>query len=289
MEEGRTTQYRLRNAIQAWPTPKASADKQGQPREDDRGDLQATAVEAGLDRQAKLWATPTTQDAANNGGPSQALRNTVPLNRQASLWPTPRASENENRTGRHQPSVFEKGHGRSLSGEAAGKRWPTPLAADADGPKIQMSGDKRDDPRPSLRALVDTWPTPTTRDAASAARQTTKTGVMHDGVSLTDAMRQWPTPLGSRRGARKTQTEEHHGTMLQDAVATFPSSRPAPQTGTDGPPSSKSRPVLNPRFVAMLMGWPIGWTNCTSSATAAYRSWLRSHSAAFYAICSEDR
>ena len=28
----------------------------------------------------KMWPTPTTQDAANNGGPSQYKRNSLPLN-----------------------------------------------------------------------------------------------------------------------------------------------------------------------------------------------------------------
>lgn len=204
--------------------------------------------EAGLDRQAKLWATPPTQDAANNGGPSQALRKTAPLNKQACLWPTPLASD-----GSRGDRRADGERGASLVETT--KNWQTPLAVDADGPKMQRSGDN---PRPSLRALVDSWPTPTTRDAASAARHTTATGVMHPG------------------------------TMLTDAIRSFRSSRPPPEISTDGPPSSKSRPVLNPRFVAMLMGWPIDWTNCTCSATAAYRSWLRSHSAAFYAICSED-
>lgn len=34
---------------------------------------------------------------------------------------------------------------------------------------------------------------------------------------------------------------------------------------------------LNPEWVEWLMGWPIGWTDCTASATARFRPWCASH------------
>lgn len=41
----------------------------------------------------QLLPTPTTQDGANNGGPSQFQRNTLPLNAEVTLLPTPRTSD----------------------------------------------------------------------------------------------------------------------------------------------------------------------------------------------------
>jgi hypothetical protein len=62
-----------------WPTPTASQQNINSlsPERRDRanGVCLADAV-----RGAKLWPTPTTQDAANNGGPSQSERNSLPLN-----------------------------------------------------------------------------------------------------------------------------------------------------------------------------------------------------------------
>jgi hypothetical protein len=46
-----------------------------------------------LEDQISLWSTPTTQDAKNDGPPSQAARNSPPLNAQAAdMWSTPRVA-----------------------------------------------------------------------------------------------------------------------------------------------------------------------------------------------------
>ena len=47
-----------------------------------------------------LLPTPTTQDASNDGGPSQFKRNSLPLNALVKQWPTPRTSDT-NGPGRH--------------------------------------------------------------------------------------------------------------------------------------------------------------------------------------------
>lgn len=68
--------------------------------------------EGGMDLRTAvtLLPTPTTQDAANNGGPSQFDRNTRPLNTEVLLLPTPRADE---------PGRTSDGYGLSLN-EAVG-------------------------------------------------------------------------------------------------------------------------------------------------------------------------
>jgi hypothetical protein len=61
-----------------WPTPVATDGTHGgrvTPRKSREGGNLVEAVAA-----RTMWPTPTTQDAANNGGPSQSERNTPPLN-----------------------------------------------------------------------------------------------------------------------------------------------------------------------------------------------------------------
>ncbi len=61
----------VRHAGRLWPTPKASADKYGRPRVDDRGDLQA---------RVRLWPTPCARDYRTpnqNGNMADQLPNQV--------------------------------------------------------------------------------------------------------------------------------------------------------------------------------------------------------------------
>jgi hypothetical protein len=112
----------------------------------------------------------------------------------------------------------------------------------------------------NLRTDAAMWPTPTARDTHGAHHGHTKGG--RDPV--TDAV-MWPTP----------RARDQKGRDYSDSLPTIAGAGPqAPTTATPG----QEPMVLNPPFVEWLMGWPIGWTDCTRSATASYRSWLRRHS-----------
>lgn len=63
----------LREDVLPWPTPKASAENYGQPRENDRGDLQAAAG---------LWSTPTTRDWKDGACAGSAVETNGLLGRQ---------------------------------------------------------------------------------------------------------------------------------------------------------------------------------------------------------------
>lgn len=80
-------------------------------------------------------------------------------------------------------------------------------------------------------SLSSRWPTPVTTDGRSAGRHTTTTGIMKPGTSLTDALR----------------------------LLVFHQRR------WDG--ASRPRPTINPRFSEALLGFPIGWTDLSPSAT----------------------
>jgi hypothetical protein len=74
-------QVGLENVVSFWPTPKASAENYGQPREDDRGDLQAAAG---------LWATPSERDWKSGAASAETLmKNARPLNEQVVSLPAP--------------------------------------------------------------------------------------------------------------------------------------------------------------------------------------------------------
>jgi len=101
----------------------------------------AILVENGLlESGGALLPTPTTQDGANNGGPSQFERNTLPLNAEVMLMPTPNASDC---TGGGQHPDKREGHSRQLIDYVL---LCSPAASDGAGGKTSRSGDRIDEP-----------------------------------------------------------------------------------------------------------------------------------------------
>lgn len=98
-------------------------------------------------RRGPLFPTPTVQDGANNGGPSQYDRNSPPLNALVTLLPTPAVNDmGEGKTvGRWDEWTAAmqarhgngNGHGKSLAIEAQ-RLLPTPRASD--GPDESSHG-----------------------------------------------------------------------------------------------------------------------------------------------------
>jgi DNA (cytosine-5)-methyltransferase 1 len=95
----------------------------------DGGDHRRTAVE--------LLPTPTTQDGANNGGPSQFKRNTLPLNAEVTLLPTPAAADGQR--GQDFARAGRDGSGGDdlvtlvVKATKGGLLLPTPAAQDGNG------------------------------------------------------------------------------------------------------------------------------------------------------------
>jgi DNA (cytosine-5)-methyltransferase 1 len=95
-----------------------------------------------------LLPTPTTQDAANNGGPSQFKRNTPPLNTAVLMLPTPRASDHK--AGGPNPTAARRVEdGTATLGEATAM-LPTPRASDGEKGGPNQRGSKGDLTMPSL-------------------------------------------------------------------------------------------------------------------------------------------
>jgi hypothetical protein len=106
----------LPQQVQRWPTP------HGFPKEGQARNPGPSGNELGRAVNREMWPTPTGQDAANDGGPSQFERNSLPLNA-AVKCPTPMSSR---RGGRSKASI-EAGGGITLqqATQAGGSLNPT--------------------------------------------------------------------------------------------------------------------------------------------------------------------
>lgn len=89
----------------------------------------------------------------------------------------------------------------------------------------------------------------------------------------TPLAKHWPTPQTA--DDQRKATKASHQRMLANVTPHWSPESPSPslQQIKDGPISSQTRRVLNPRFVEWLMGWPIGWTDFGPVETELSR-WL---------------
>lgn len=200
------------------------------------------------------WLTPTLRPEAttNNGSNAGRPATGKSLGKQArGDWPTPVKEDSESRTA----------HGTLT--DKVRDRWPTPTVMDAAGfegaPDVGRTGPNSGR---TLFGAVQDWPTPQTTDANSAGRHTTQTGVMHPGTTLTDAVR----APGS--ATLTPQSRDHKGVSQKIAKGSYAGGLPDQLAGlhdqensstTGNRPASSPRPVLNPRWVATLMGFPADW------------------------------
>jgi hypothetical protein len=106
-------------------------------------------------------------------------------------------------------------------------------------------------------------PTPTAGDAKSSGSRQAQGSQAHPGISLTDYVRQdggrgrmYPTPTCHDAKNNGGQGQMSRNMQQLNVVAGG---------------------ALNPRWVEWLMGWPLGWTDCTASVTDRFRSWQLQH------------
>jgi len=168
--------------------------------------------------------------------------------------------------------LWERDTPERLTGVTGSGLWPTAMAscARSEGMIGQM------------RSLVDAGKV--TREEAEAMI----------GGSLEPArMAMWPTPKASAAGPDFAKMDRSAtGISLQTAVAMFPTPKSLDgkgqsQRGIHAPGDALPNMdrgdgtviggSLNPTWVEWLMGWPLGWTDLSASATDKYREWLRSH------------
>ena len=151
----------------------------------------------------------------------------------------------------------------------AGSAWPTPDAEVSTRSNRSLS--PRAAVRPNLAALAKMWPTPTATDAkASGASGYSTLSGRHSGTTLTDAaVRLWATPTASDNSNRTTRSAPSHGrrhgfTLAGQEVDHMNGHRPETTQ-----PAGRHGTALNPEFVELLMGLPVGWTDFACSETAS--------------------
>lgn len=120
------------------------------------------------------------------------------------------------------------------------------------------------------------WPTPQAHDATGARGENNFLSDHHyKPHDLAMATAKWQTPQS--RDFRSGKIKPCLGSRpLNEQVP----SRPAQPTSQPGPRSSTEIRRLNPRFVEMLMGLPLGWTASAPLEMQSFRSWQLTHSAA---------
>lgn len=201
------------------------------------------------------WPTP---DASVSTGynqtdsPGAAIR--PALGRAVQQWPTPQALSFRDS---HQPGQVKL--------DLAARNWHTPKAS------ADKSGNPRKNDRQDLQAQSRRWGTPT---AGSSGDRTSSNRTM-----LGDQVQTWPTPMAADAGR---QGETHVGgnlTLLGAARSTGLPGSTTPDGPTASPSSGpSSRPPLNPRFAAWLMGFPDGWISSGPTETEWARWWQQSRS-----------
>lgn len=128
--------------------------------------------------------------------------------------------------------------------------WPTICASEGEkGSPNRLYGDGR----PTLSAAVHRWPTPHgfSKDGKSNGPS---------GNELGRAVNRWPTPLKSEGGGGWQDPEKRreggHSPKLRDVIG-----------GS-----------LNPTWVELLMGWPMGWTDLAPMKKEEFDAWFKGFS-----------
>ena len=142
--------------------------------------------------------------------------------------------------------------GRSLGRET--QAWPAPQASDWKGANKSGSGTTSSH---SLATAAE-WQTPATFQGKYRRH-----GVERNELLLPGQAEHWATPMAADDGKKVTPNSLQDGLIGQS----YRFGRTDHKMPKGGDKSSQSTRRLNPRFVEMLMGWPLGWTDFVSSGT----------------------
>lgn len=236
------------------------------------------------------WPAPTTAPEAPNSN-SNKVDAPASLGAAARLWPTPRAStggpENKNKaTPRGGVTLHAAARGWFQEEENTVRlclyrpcRWAD-AEEDIRARAIAQQGEywsmleawEQEHPE-EIAEHAPHWQTPTFWRTPNAGTPNSTRGRGQDParrqaqghqVMLQDQVTRWATPMASdgtkpSAGNRATSDLSHQG-------------RATTMAGANG---LEFIQILNPRFVEMLMGWPIGLTDYASSVTELSPWWQR--------------
>lgn len=197
----------------------------------------------------KAFPTPTVQDSANVGGPSQALRNTPPLNSVAAHLPSPRTSDT-NGAGQHGTG------GPDL--RTVVSTMPTPQATDGTKGGPNQRGSSGDAMLPSVAAHL---PTPT----ASLGEHRRDSGVNPErrrtqGRTVSTADIVCHSLDTAQFPAVQDWREYEPAIRRQEQAFGYPAPLPTE-------PNKNGNPRLSAAFSEWLMGLEPGWITDTPGIT----------------------
>jgi hypothetical protein len=214
----------------------------------------ATSERPTSESESSSWATPVTpnggrtlsdEDVIAKGATPKGKRQ-VDLRNQVRIWPTPVAHDDQKSPEAHLRMKAEMPGGpRSAvtSLTVMAKMWPTARAENGISRNQQAWERPLDEPQ-NLENAIARWPTPRA----------------NDGPGPTAHHRTWSTTDRSLHTVihEMWSTATALGRQGPDGGPSLPE-QVFHQDQTTETPGVSSRPVLNPRFVEMLMGLPSGW------------------------------
>lgn len=222
----------------------------------------------GMTRSGRLFAhamlARRTSEPESSSWPTPKSHAGMDLSVAVNMWPTPRAEDSES-------SGERIGRGTADTLTAAARQWQTPETSDANG--VRVPDGKRslglNTQVASTAPMRAIWPTPSAMDAAgfTGTPDIGRTSV-NSGRTLLGAAMDYPTPASRdyRSPNRKSYRERGGGSkgeQLPNFIAGLPDQASRSTTGSPVAPSP--RPVLNPRWVACLMGFPQDWLDGVDS------------------------
>jgi hypothetical protein len=216
-------------------------------------------IAASASLSSPTWLTQNaTPDATSNNGSNAGRPATGKslLDQVRRDWPTPQSREGDDscRTMPSQETAAKRfAEGRRNLDDAVAL-WPTPIMEDSES--RTANGTLTD-------AVREIWPTPTVMDAAGfTGRPDEGRTSPNSGRTLLGAAMDFPTPAARdfRAPNRRSYRERGGGSkgeQLNNFAAGLHDQESRSTTGSQ--PASSPRPVLNPRWVAALMGFPVDW------------------------------
>ena len=187
--------------------------------------------EPGLDRQSKMWTTPTAHDQHERY--QMHAQGGNPLTNQVHMWSTPRKEDGES-AGNHP------GKSDSLTGQTA--QWATPQSRDYRSGEVSMETAAKN-VRP-LNEQAVMWHTP--HGMGNIDQTGKRAGAGGGELGLQANLWGLADPLPMRSGE-----SSHQDPPIPNGMTCF--------CGTPGCALRSHKRKLNPLFVTWLMGWPIWW------------------------------
>lgn len=254
-----------------------------------------------------LHAALATWDRSTSSWRTFDLFSALGLGTSSVTWPVSGSLRNGTCSARRRSGhpTLENGSSslHTVREDGSGELWPTPTAQEATGPGEHGEGAS------NLRTQVARWTTPQAHDASQGtAAATDYASLTHPALAMPPpAASVWPTPRAVDAKDTKARGEGYGATLLDAAqdwpheACSTPRARDWKAGGKDclepqatsflpdqvsvsgGPTCSESGPTssrrLNPRFVAALMAFPIGWSELTPLDQHSFTAWETASSA----------